>query len=71
MRHFLSLLTILLCLGASAQRAFTVSGYVKDAASGEALIGANVFVKETMRGSATNLHPGHELYRLRGLDTDH
>jgi hypothetical protein len=56
MRHFLSLLTILLCLGASAQRAFTVSGYVKDAASGEALIGANVFVKETMRGSATNVY---------------
>jgi hypothetical protein len=38
------------------QRAFTVSGYVKDAASGEALIGANVFVKETMRGSATNVY---------------
>lgn len=41
---------------ASAQRTITVSGYVKDASNGEALIGANVFVKETMRGTATNTY---------------
>jgi len=34
----------------------TVSGYVKDASNGEALIGANVFVKETMKGTATNVY---------------
>lgn len=56
MRFILSLFTVLLCLGSTAQRSFTVSGFVKDAASGEALIGANVFVKETMRGTATNVY---------------
>ena len=39
-----------------AQGTVTVSGYVKDAASGEALIGANVYVKETLRGEATNVY---------------
>jgi len=33
---------------------FTVSGYVKDAASGESLIGATVYVKELSTGTVTN-----------------
>jgi TonB dependent receptor/CarboxypepD_reg-like domain/TonB-dependent Receptor Plug Domain len=48
-----------MCLSAQdliAQGTVTVSGYVKDAASGEALIGANVYVKETLRGEATNVY---------------
>ena len=34
----------------------TISGYIKDAASGEALIGATVFIKENKSGSASNLY---------------
>jgi hypothetical protein len=37
-----------------AQQKFTVSGYVKDAANGEALIGATVLVKEISNGVTTN-----------------
>ncbi|MBC7923469.1 MAG: TonB-dependent receptor [Ferruginibacter sp.] len=39
----------------------TVNGYVRDAASGEALIGATVFVKELATGTATN---GYGFYSL-------
>lgn len=42
--------------GLFAQSKFTLSGYVKDGANGEALIGANVFVKETMKGVVTNAY---------------
>ena len=34
--------------------ALTVSGYIKDAANGEGLIGVSVYVKETGTGAATN-----------------
>lgn len=33
---------------------YTLSGYVRDSASGEALIGATVFIKETQKGVITN-----------------
>ena len=33
---------------------FTVSGYVKEEATGESMIGANVYIKELMKGSQTN-----------------
>jgi hypothetical protein len=32
----------------------TISGYFKDAASGETLVGATVFVKETNTGTSSN-----------------
>ena len=35
---------------------FTISGYVKDAASGESSIGANVYIKELLKGTNTNLY---------------
>ncbi len=38
----------------SAQNKYTISGYVKDASTGEALIGANVYIKEKLKGSSTN-----------------
>jgi hypothetical protein len=56
LRHHLLLPFLLFATMAVAQRSVTVSGYVKDATSGEALIGANVYVKETMRGAATNVY---------------
>lgn len=39
---------------AKAQSKFSVSGYVKDAANGETLIGAIVSVPEQKAGNATN-----------------
>ena len=39
---------------ASAQKKFTISGYVKDASNGETLIGASVLVKGLTKGISTN-----------------
>jgi hypothetical protein len=33
---------------------YTVSGYIKDASSGESLIGASVYLKEPLKGTTTN-----------------
>ena len=54
MRLFLSILLVLSLATAFGQQRHTVSGYVKDATSGEQLIGANVYAKELMKGTATN-----------------
>lgn len=37
-----------------AQSKFTISGYVRDASSGEALIGANVYDRKSLQGNYTN-----------------
>lgn len=49
-------LLILFPLGLYAQTKYTVSGYVKDAANGEALTGASVYVKESLAGISTNTY---------------
>lgn len=41
-------------LSAQEKQKFTISGYVKDASNGESSIGANVYVKELLKGSNTN-----------------
>jgi hypothetical protein len=41
-------------LSAQTSNKFTISGYIKDAANGEALIGATVYVTETQGGGVTN-----------------
>ena len=38
-----------------AQQNFTLSGYVKDAQSGEALIGATIFLQQQGKGYANNV----------------
>lgn len=52
----ISLLAILLVLPAAvfAQKKLTLSGYMRDAASGESLIGSTVYVKELNIGAQTN-----------------
>jgi hypothetical protein len=45
----------------NANARVTVSGYVRDAASGEALIGAAVFVKELSTGTVTNSYGFYSL----------
>jgi hypothetical protein len=49
---------LLLCAGlsANAQNKHTVSGYVKDAANGEGLIGVSVYVRQMATGVTTNTY---------------
>ncbi len=39
---------------AQEKKSFTISGYVKDASNGEYSIGANVYIKELLKGTNTN-----------------
>src|ERR1041385_3332673 len=54
------LLTFFSCLFfinvASAQNKHTLSGYIKDASNGEALIGATIFIKEVNTGAVANAY---------------
>ena len=55
MKQILVLLLVLgLALSVSAQKKFTVSGYMLDAETGEKLIGANVFDGNILSGTSTN-----------------
>lgn len=45
---------------------YTISGYVKDANTGEYLIGANVYIKEILRGSVTNNYGFYSLSPEQG-----
>ncbi|HOY27916.1 MAG TPA: carboxypeptidase-like regulatory domain-containing protein [Flavobacteriales bacterium] len=56
MRSLLLLVLLSGSLFSKAQENLTISGYVKDAATGETLIGANVYAKETMTGTTTNTY---------------
>ena len=56
MKEFLILIISCFFLSAYAQETHTVSGYIKDAASGEALIGASIFLEEEGKGAATNVY---------------
>ncbi|MFQ5754311.1 MAG: carboxypeptidase-like regulatory domain-containing protein, partial [bacterium] len=49
---------IAISLNAQSNQTGTISGFVYDAANGEALIGANVFLENTLIGSGTN-HNGY------------
>ena len=55
MRSAICLAILALVTPALAQDTGTLSGVVTDAETGEALIGANVFVPEVHRGAATDL----------------
>ncbi len=59
---FTLLICILLLSGyrATAQK-YTISGYVKDKSSGEVLIGANVYNKADLKGTATNTYGFYSL----------
>lgn len=74
MKHFLCFaLLVSSCLlpvrPVLAQAKFTVSGYVKDAKSGETLIGVTVFVKGTTIGTLTNEYGFYSL-TMPGGDYD-
>lgn len=52
-----------------AQGTVTISGYVKDASNGEALIAANVYLKEIKRGAVTNAYGYYVLNVPTGTHT--
>lgn len=69
-RTFLLLAIMLFPLGLMAQQhKFTISGYVKSSESGENLIGANVYIKETLKGIATNSYGFYSLTLDKGQYT--
>lgn len=47
---------IIITHGSNAQNKYTISGYVKDVSTGETMIGATVYVKETQKGTTTNVY---------------
>ncbi|MGD1844291.1 MAG: TonB-dependent receptor domain-containing protein, partial [Salibacteraceae bacterium] len=58
LRHLLLGFLLLIVWSSTAEKSlaqrFTLSGYVKEAATGEVLVGANVYVKELLKGTTTN-----------------
>ncbi len=62
-----AILSFLFTIETLAQQNFTISGYVKDGASGETLIAANVFNKSNpAQGAATNLYGFYSLTLPQG-----
>ena len=49
-----SIFFVVLCFSVSAQKKFTISGYVRDSLSRETLIGASLQIKETGKGVNSN-----------------
>ena len=53
-------------LNASAQKRFTISGYLNDKSTGESLIGATIKVNELKTGTATNSYGYYSLSLPQG-----
>ncbi len=64
-KRFLTLFLFVSPFLASAQESYTISGYVKDAASGETLIGANIFVKQNQALGTSSNNYGYYSIRLK------
>lgn len=58
---------VVVCNKVNAQEKFTLSGYVRDAKSGEALIGVNIAVKGTTTGTTTNPYGFYSLTLPKGI----
>src|SRR5260221_6987268 len=54
MRFLFLIPVFVIIINLNAQQKFTINGYIKDAANGEAMIGATVFVQELKTGTTTN-----------------
>src|SRR6218665_2877027 len=67
MQKALCLLLMLSAYALHAQKQNTLSGYVKDAASGEDLIGATIYVKEISAGTNTNTYGFYSLSLPEGV----
>lgn len=66
-----TLLFVFVCLAflGNAQDKFTISGYIKDASNGEALIGVTVHKKNSQIATSTNAYGFYSLTMPKGLDT--
>lgn len=66
--NYLLLLILILVLPGFAQQKFTISGYIKDANTGENLIGATITIKELPgKGAGTNAYGFYSLTLPAGL----
>ncbi len=78
-RYFFVLIIFLSITTLQAQEKFTISGHIKDATTGEELIGASIFVKELKTGGITNVYGFYSItlpknkysveYRFIGYET--
>ena len=69
MKRIICLLCFVLPAILSAQTNFTISGYVKDANTGETLIGAGILLKENKKATVTNLYGFYSLTSEPGTYT--
>src|SRR5687768_15342046 len=60
LRILLILIVTAITLTAEAQQ-HTVSGFVKEEETGESMLGANVYIKETLKGTVTNQYGFYSL----------
>ncbi len=61
MRIYLVLFLLLIMSLKTEAQLYTISGYVKEKSSGEPMIGANVYIKETLKGTTTNQYGFYSL----------
>jgi len=66
MKKFIAIALLLLSFGLQAQEKYTISGIVKEASSGEALIGATVYDETTKAGISTNVYGFYSLTLPKG-----
>lgn len=65
-KHFFALLGILIPLSLFSQNKFTLSGYIKDSVTGEALIAANVYLTEAGAGVVSNTYGYYSITVAQG-----
>ena len=68
-KYFFALIFLSATLLSNAQRLHTISGTVKDAKTGEDLIGATVYIKELGKGVTTNAYGFYSLSAHEGVYT--
>jgi hypothetical protein len=69
MRYLAMLLALLATLGATAQTKYTISGYVRDSASGETIIGATVSIPRSGRSVTSNQYGYYSITLEEGVYT--
>lgn len=69
MKKLLILIVVCLLYGYTFATNFTISGFVKDAKSGEALIGASIYIKELKKGVAANTYGFYSITLPEGTYT--
>jgi hypothetical protein len=69
MKKLILFCLVCFALTANSQEKSTISGYVKDAKNGEALIGVTVYKKNSQIGTSTNAYGFYSLTLPKGQDT--